>query len=88
MEKESLRYSYFLKEKRKEEEAKRPKKFKDEDDKYLKILIKDILPLMSIKDLVGCLVVKTCDDEGAILKGIPYGDAEYEVTIKKVPKES
>ena len=81
------RFAYFLHEQEREAEAKKIKKFIDNEEAYLKYFTKNVLPLMSIKDLVGCLVVKTCDDEGAILTGIPYGDAEYEVTIKKIKKK-
>ena len=49
--------------------------------------MKEVLPLMTISFLAECLIAKTCDEEGAILKGIQYGDAEYEVQIKKVPKK-
>lgn len=85
--KDNLRYSYFLKEQRNIKNN-TSKNYIDEEEAYLKSLLKEFLPLMSIKDLVGCLIVKTCDDEGAILKGIPYGDAEYEVQIKKIQKEN
>lgn len=81
------RFAYFLHEKEREEQARKVKKYIDEEEMYLKYFIKNVFPLMSIKDLVGCLVAKTCDKEGAILTGIPYGEDVYEVQIKKMPKK-
>lgn len=77
------RYVRFLNEKRKRELAKNT--HEDFEDKELKDLVKNILPLMRIKDLVGALVMKgVCDSEGAKITGIPYGEDKYDVEIKRV----
>lgn len=76
-------YARFLNEKRKREFAKNT--HEDFEDKELKDFMKNVLPLMTFKDLVGALVMKgVCDSEGVKIMGIPYGNDEYEVEIKRV----
>lgn len=81
------RFAYFLHEKERIEQARKGKKFVDGETEYLKHFMKEVLPLMPISFLAECLIVKTCDEEGAILTGLQYGDDFYEVQIKKVPKK-
>lgn len=82
--KNNKRYSSFLWEQEKIRRAQQPKKVFDEIQKDLKYFTKEVLPLMTVAELVVNLIRKTCDSDGALLKGIICDNAEYEVEIRKI----
>lgn len=58
----------------------------EDEDEDIAIFLKDILPLMSVDDIVGCLVLKLFQNKKAnkfIIRDIVFNEKKYDVLIKK-----
>ena len=58
----------------------------EDEDEEIATFLKDILPLMSVDDLIGCLVVKLFQNKKAnklIIRDVVLNEKKYDVLIKK-----